>query len=78
MEGNRVLMPALGSPPTPVSPTHSLATHPVLPPDDLHALLLVQIMEGNRVLMSALGSGLWPILVLLSEVVQTFILADFW
>ena len=29
-------------------------------------------------LMSALGSGLWPIMVLLSEVVQTFILADFW
>ena len=26
----------------------------------------------------ALGSGLWPVMVLLSEVVQTFILADFW
>lgn len=26
----------------------------------------------------ALGSGIWPVMVLLSEVVQTFILADFW
>ncbi|GAX80905.1 hypothetical protein CEUSTIGMA_g8340.t1 [Chlamydomonas eustigma] len=38
---------------------------------------VLQILEGNRVLMSALGSGLWPVMVLLSEVVQTFILADF-
>ena len=29
-------------------------------------------------LLQALGSGLWPVMVLLSEVVQTFILADFW
>ena len=28
--------------------------------------------------LQALGSGIWPIMVLLSEVVQTFILADFW
>ena len=27
--------------------------------------------------MQAIGSGLWPIMVLLSEVVQTMILADF-
>ena len=26
----------------------------------------------------ALGSGIWPAMVLLSEVVQTFVLADFW
>ncbi len=37
-----------------------------------------QILEGNRMLLSALGSGLWPVMVLVSEVVQTFILADFW
>jgi hypothetical protein len=37
-----------------------------------------QILEGNKYLWQALGSGLWPVLVLLSEVVQTFILADFW
>lgn len=35
-------------------------------------------MEGNKYLLQALGSGLWPIMVLLSEIVQTFILADFW
>lgn len=28
--------------------------------------------------LQALGSGIWPVMVLLSEVVQTFILADFW
>ena len=39
---------------------------------------VLQILEGNRMLLSALGSGLWPIMVLVSEVVQTFILADFW
>lgn len=27
--------------------------------------------------MQALGSGVWPVMVLLSEVVQTLILADF-
>ena len=27
--------------------------------------------------MQAIGSGLWPVMVLLSEVVQTAILADF-
>lgn len=37
-----------------------------------------QILEGNKYLWQALGSGLWPVLVLMSEVVQTFILADFW
>lgn len=28
-------------------------------------------------LLQAIGSGLWPVMVLVSEVVQTFILADF-
>ena len=31
----------------------------------------------RSMLMQAIGSGLWPIMVLLSEVVQTMILADF-
>lgn len=38
----------------------------------------MQFLEGNRALLAALGSGLWPVMVLVSEVVQTFILADFW
>ena len=39
---------------------------------------ILQLLEGNKYLLNALGSGLWPIMVLLSEIVQTFILADFW
>lgn len=39
---------------------------------------ILQLLEGNKYLLHALGSGLWPVLVLLSEIVQTFILADFW
>lgn len=38
----------------------------------------LQILEGNKYLLQALGSGVWPVMVLLSEIVQTFILADFW
>ena len=38
---------------------------------------LLQIFAGDRFLWAALSSGLWPIMVLVSEVVQTFILADF-
>ncbi|KXZ43737.1 hypothetical protein GPECTOR_81g185 [Gonium pectorale] len=38
---------------------------------------ILQILEGNKYLLQALGSGLWPVMVLASEVVQTFILADF-
>lgn len=38
---------------------------------------VLQFLEGNKHLFSALGSGIWPVMVLLSEVVQTFILADF-
>jgi hypothetical protein len=37
-----------------------------------------QLLEGNKYLLQALGSGLWPVMVLLSEIVQTFILAGFW
>ncbi|CAD7697255.1 unnamed protein product [Ostreobium quekettii] len=38
---------------------------------------ILQIMDGNSLLMHIWGYGPWPVLVLLSEVVQTFILADF-
>ena len=38
---------------------------------------VLQIFDGQSYLATALGSGLWPIMVLLSEIVQTFILADF-
>jgi len=38
---------------------------------------ILQILEGDKYLWQALGSGLWPVMVLVSEVVQTFILADF-
>jgi ER lumen protein retaining receptor len=34
-------------------------------------------LDRNSFLISALFYGLWPAMVLLSEVVQTFILADF-
>ena len=36
-----------------------------------------QVFDGNSFLFTALGAGLWPIMVLVSEVVQTLILADF-
>lgn len=38
---------------------------------------LLQIMDGDSFLLHALTSGLWPIMVLLSEIVQTLILSDF-
>eukprot|EP00877_Chromochloris_zofingiensis_P000685 jgi/Chrzof1/10617/Cz05g05110.t1 len=38
---------------------------------------ILQLVEGNKYLYNALGSGLWPVMVLVSEIVQTFILADF-
>lgn len=38
---------------------------------------VLQFLEGNKHLFQALGSGMWPVMVLVSEVVQTFILADF-
>lgn len=36
-----------------------------------------QVMDTRGRLLTALGYGLWPSMVLLSEIVQTFILADF-
>lgn len=36
-----------------------------------------QVLDTRGRLLVALGYGLWPSMVLLSEVVQTFILADF-
>ena len=36
-----------------------------------------QVLDSRGDLLTALGHGLWPSMVLLSEVVQTFILADF-
>ncbi len=39
---------------------------------------ILQILDGDSFLLKAMGSGLWPAMVLLSEIVQTFILADFW
>lgn len=38
---------------------------------------VLQVLDTRGRLLTALGYGLWPPLVLLSEVVQTFILADF-
>ncbi|KDD74845.1 ER lumen protein retaining receptor [Helicosporidium sp. ATCC 50920] len=38
---------------------------------------ILQILDGDRYLWQALGLGIWPVMVLLSEVVQTFILTDF-
>ncbi|KAK9799367.1 hypothetical protein WJX73_002968 [Symbiochloris irregularis] len=38
---------------------------------------ILQIVDGDSFLLQAIGSGLWPVMVLLSEIVQTFILGDF-
>jgi len=38
---------------------------------------ILQILEGDKYLWHALGTGIWPLMVLVSEIVQTFILADF-
>jgi ER lumen protein retaining receptor len=38
---------------------------------------ILQILEGDKFIWRALGNGIWPVMVLLSEIVQTFILADF-
>ncbi|XP_010459677.1 PREDICTED: putative ER lumen protein-retaining receptor C28H8.4 [Camelina sativa] len=38
---------------------------------------ILQVLDTQGRLLTALGSGLWPVMVLLSEIVQTFILADF-
>lgn len=36
-----------------------------------------QVLDSRGHLLTALGYGLWPSFVLISEIVQTFILADF-
>ncbi|KAJ0847413.1 putative ER lumen protein retaining receptor [Helianthus annuus] len=38
---------------------------------------ILQVWDTRGQLLTALGYGMWPSLVLLSEIVQTFILADF-
>lgn len=38
---------------------------------------ILQMIDTRGRLLTALGYGLWPSMVLLSEIVQTFILADF-
>ncbi|XP_008788641.1 ER lumen protein-retaining receptor erd-2.2 [Phoenix dactylifera] len=38
---------------------------------------VLQVLDTRGALLTALGYGLWPSMVLLSEIVQTFILADF-
>ncbi|XP_050225091.1 uncharacterized protein LOC126674650 [Mercurialis annua] len=38
---------------------------------------VLQVLDTQGRLLTALGYGLWPPMVLLSEIVQTFILADF-
>nr|XP_043619335.1 ER lumen protein-retaining receptor erd-2.2-like [Erigeron canadensis] len=38
---------------------------------------ILQVVDTRGRLLTALGYGMWPSLVLLSEIVQTFILADF-
>ncbi|KAG6525857.1 ER lumen protein-retaining receptor erd-2.2-like [Zingiber officinale] len=38
---------------------------------------VLQVLDTRGRLLTALGHGLWPSMVLLAEIVQTFILADF-
>ncbi|KAL3597444.1 hypothetical protein D5086_009081 [Populus alba] len=38
---------------------------------------VLQVLDTRGHLLVALGYGLWPSMVLISEIVQTFILADF-
>ncbi|XP_058785462.1 uncharacterized protein LOC131660269 [Vicia villosa] len=38
---------------------------------------VLQVLDTRGQLLTALGYGLWPSMVLVSEIVQTFILADF-
>jgi len=38
---------------------------------------ILQVLDTHGRLLTTLGYGLWPSMVLLSEIVQTFILADF-
>lgn len=43
----------------------------------LYVLKKKQVVDTRGRLLVALGYGLWPSMVLISEIVQTFILADF-
>jgi len=38
---------------------------------------ILQVFDGKSYLQTALGKGIWPVMVLVSEIVQTGILADF-
>ena len=37
----------------------------------------LQVFDGKSYLQTALGKGIWPLMVVTSEIVQTGILADF-
>lgn len=39
---------------------------------------VLQVLDGDTFVFKAMYMGLWPACVLLSEIVQTFVLADFW
>uniref|UniRef100_M4DJ06 ER lumen protein-retaining receptor n=1 Tax=Brassica campestris TaxID=3711 RepID=M4DJ06_BRACM len=47
----------------------------VLP--QLRVMQNTKVLDTRGRLLTALGYGLWPLMVLLSEIIQTFILADF-
>lgn len=59
-----------------VVPIHHYKPTAMCPYCEITVLDLLGISCGAC--LQALGSGIWPVMVLLSEVVQTFILADFW
>lgn len=46
-------------------------------PNIITCALLGQLLDSGGQLLTTLGYGLWPGMVLLSEIVQTFILSDF-
>jgi hypothetical protein len=62
-------------PTDPKHPPTSSSFSAVAPTPSLAAL---QILDRNQHLLKALGSGVWPCMVLVSELAQTAILADFW
>lgn len=43
----------------------------------MYSLFDSQVLDGHSFLLNSLGYGLWPGMVLFSEIVQTIILADF-
>ncbi|KAG8048196.1 hypothetical protein GUJ93_ZPchr0008g13125 [Zizania palustris] len=60
--------------------TSELVLRCLLVPDYLPCRMLdvrTLVLDTRGRLLTALGYGLWPSMVLLSEIVQTFILADF-